>query len=196
MCFVAPATRKVVVKDLTESVFAFIHIVEEWVLSIAMLSIAGLTIANVLSRSVLGESLAFTEELSQFLIILVCFVGLSYAASKGRHIRMNAFLEQLPHRPRKAMMIAIAATTSLLMFYLAYQAMIYVRVVFVLESVSPVLQVPLYIVYMAAPIGLVLAGIQYILTVIRNVTGPEVYLSYTQSDTYKEPAVEESSKRI
>lgn len=183
-------------KHLTERLFAAIHTVEEWVLALAMLGIAGLTIANVISRTVAGISLAFTEELSQFLIILVCFVGLSYAASLGRHIRMNAFFEQLPHRPRKALMVIIAGSTALLMFYLAYQAMIYVRVVYVLESVSPVLQVPLFTVYLAAPIGLILAGIQYILTVFRNVTGDRVYLSYTQSDAYKEPLIEETSKRI
>jgi TRAP-type C4-dicarboxylate transport system permease small subunit len=61
-----------------------------------------------------------------------------------------------------------------------------------LETVSPALQVPLYIVYSAAPIGLALAGIQYALAAVRNCTDAEVFLSYEQRDEYEDvppPAV-------
>ncbi|MEX2670814.1 MAG: TRAP transporter small permease [Phycisphaeraceae bacterium] len=169
--------------------FKVIHKIEEWLLAWAMIAMAVLTILNVIARVTFNYSLAFAEELTGFLIIIVCFVGLSYAASEGRHIRMTAFYDMLPVKPRRALMIVIAAVTSLLMFYLAYWSVGYISVVRELDSVSPTLRVPLYIVYLSAPLGLVLAGIQYALTVVRNLRerGDIVYMSYGHSDAYAEP---------
>lgn len=181
--------------NIARRTFAVVHAIEAFILAAAMLAIATLTIANVITRTFFGQSIAATEELSQFLIILICFVGLSYAASQGRHIRMNVFFDMLPPRPRKALMIFIAATTAALMFYLAWQAVLYVLVVAELGSVSPVLQVPLYIVYLSAPAGLALAGIQYVLTVAKNLTAPDIYLSFDHMDHYIDEA-EETTKGI
>lgn len=166
-------------------VFAIVRKIEEWLLASAMICLAVLTIANVISRNAFNESLAFAEELSQFLIILVCFVGLSYGASMGRHIRMTALYDQLPEKVRKVFMVFIAGTTSLLLFFLAFLAL---RYAWGVDARSPVLHVPVYLVYLFAPIGLTLGGIQYALTVVRNLTSKGVYLSYDLKDEYEEPA--------
>lgn len=167
--------------------FKIIQCVEGFLLAFAIIAIASLTILNVFARSLLGFSFAFTEELCQFLIVLVTFAGLSYGASKGRHIRMTALYDLLGGRARKAAMIGIAGFTALLLFWLAGYAVNYVLVVRRLGSVSPVLQVPLYLVYLAAPAGLVLAGIQYSLAVAQNLRQDEVYLSFDTKDEYGEP---------
>lgn len=179
-------------RSIAQSLFTVIHKIEEWLLTWAMILVAVLTITNVFSRLLFNHALAFAEELTRFMIIVICFVGLSYAASRGRHIRMTALYDLLPLRPRKILMMVIAAVTALLMFYLAYASVGYIYVIYDLESMSPTLRVPLFIVYLAAPIGLVLAGIQYLLTLVRNLNEPDaVYLSYDQTDAYEEaPAVE------
>jgi TRAP-type C4-dicarboxylate transport system permease small subunit len=169
-----------------DRLFRFIQRLEALLIGYGMILIAVLTIANVLSRSLLGESLAFVEELSQFLIVFITFIGLSYGASQGRHIRMTALYDQLSKRPRKVLMVVIAATTALLMFLLAYYALTYIETVHVLGTESPALGVPLWAVYVSAPVGFVLAGIQYALTVARNLRSPGVYISYDHTDEYEE----------
>lgn len=171
--------------------FHLIQRIEEIILGFAIIAIAALTIVNVFARAIFNFSLASTEELSQFLIILVTFVGLSYAASKGRHIRMTALYDQMGQRTRKVIMMFIAASTSCLAFFLAYHAIQYVLIVRTLGSVSPVLQVPLYLVYMITPAGLILAGIQYSLTVVQNFRQQEVFMSYDTKDEYEEPVAGE-----
>jgi TRAP-type C4-dicarboxylate transport system permease small subunit len=152
---------------------------EEQVLSGSVLLLAFLTLANVIGRSLFGQSLASAEELSRFLIVLLTFVGLGYGASKGRHIRMTAFYDQLPERPRKAMMLIISGTTALLLGAFTWLAFRYVLgTVRPLGAVSPVLEVPVYLVYLAAPLGLLLATVQYALAFLRNLTTPGVYLSW------------------
>jgi C4-dicarboxylate transporter DctQ subunit len=73
---------------------------EAFVLAFGVLLMAANSIANVVGRFVFAQSIYFTEELNQFLIVLVTFVGLGYAARKGRHIRMSAVYDQLSDRQR------------------------------------------------------------------------------------------------
>ncbi|HJL17208.1 MAG TPA: TRAP transporter small permease [Sandaracinaceae bacterium LLY-WYZ-13_1] len=160
---------------------------EELCLAWGILGIAVLTIANVIARSLFGTSIVFAEEISQFLIVFVTFLGLGYAAGQGRHIRMTALYDQLPDKPRKALATTIAATTAALLFYLSYLAVRYALfTVRELGSVSPALRVPLWYVYLAAPLGFGLAGIQYVLALVKNLTTDGVWLSFEKEDGYDE----------
>jgi len=89
---------------LATFVAAAVERIEEILLSSSVLLIAAMTIANVFCRSLLGFSLAVTDEVAQVAIIVLCFTGLSYAAGKGRHIRMTAIYDMLPPVARKSMM--------------------------------------------------------------------------------------------
>jgi len=170
-----------------EVFFKAIQWVEEAVLAFAVLAIAVLTITNVVARSVFSASLASTEELCQFLIIIVTFIGLSYGVSRARHIRMTAVYDLLGARARKVLMVVICASTALLLFYLAWEAFAYAMVVRRLGSVSPALQVPLYAVYLVAPLGLGMAGVRYVMALVQNLVKPEVYLSAAVKDRFAEP---------
>ena len=164
---------------------------EAFVLAFGVILMAVNSIANVIGRFVFAQSIYFTEELNQFLIVLVTFVGISYAARKGRHIRMSAFYDQLSERGRKVMMIFVAAVTAAVLFVLAYYSFEYVMRVAKLGKVTPSLQVPLYLTYIWVPLGLLMTAIQYVLTVVRNLQAEEVYISYEQVDAYDETGLEE-----
>ena len=169
-------------------VFQIIQRIEEVLLATGILVIAALTIVNVFTRSALGLSLAFAEELSQFFIIVVTFVGAGYAASQGRHIRMTALYDQLSERRRKVLMLAISGSTCALCCALVFWSLRYANTVRELGTVSPALEVPLWLVYMAAPIGLGLTALQYGLTFYRNLRESTVYISYDVPDEYEAPA--------
>lgn len=169
---------------------------EAFVLAFGVLLMAANSIANVVGRFVFAQSIYFTEELNQFLIVLVTFVGLGYAARKGRHIRMSAVYDQLSDRQRKAMMILIAAVTAAVMFVLAYYSYVYVARVAKLGKVTPSLQVPLYLTYFWVPLGFIITGIQYIMTVVKNLQSDDIYISYEQIDTYEEGEGMESPSEL
>jgi len=73
------------------------------------------------------------------------------------------------------------------MLILAWYSLDYVGTVQFLESVSPVLQMPLYVIYALVPVGLVSAAIQYTLTAVRNAVSPGVYISFDVKDEYEQP---------
>lgn len=159
----------------------------EWiVLSWGVLIMAANSIANVIGRFVFNQSIYFSMELNQFLMVLITFMGLGYAARQGRHIRMSAIYDQLPDAGRKVLMIVIAGVTSIVMFVLAYYAFSYVHRIWELEKVTPSMRVPLWITYVWVPLGFVITGIQYALTVFQNLRSDEVYVSYDRVDSYEE----------
>lgn len=159
----------------------------EWfVLSWGVLIMAANSIANVIGRFVFNQSIYFSMELNQFLMVLITFIGLGYAARQGRHIRMSAIYDQLPDMGRKALMIIISLVTAAIMFTLAYYSVSYVHRLFELGKVTSSLRAPLWITYLWVPVGFVITGIQYLLTIYQNLRSPEVYVSYEVIDSYGE----------
>lgn len=159
---------------------------ESVVLAYGVILMAVNSVANVFGRFVVGQSIYFSQELNEFLIVLVTFVGLGYATRQGRHIRMSAFYDQLPDRGRKILMIVIALVTGTIMLVLAYYSYLYVDRLARLGKVTPSLQVPLYLTYLWVPVGFVITGIQYYLTVVRNLQRRDVYISFENVDSYDE----------
>jgi TRAP-type C4-dicarboxylate transport system permease small subunit len=147
----------------------FVTRLEEACLAGGIAGIAALTIANVLGRTLFGTSLAFAEEVSGFLIVFVTFLGIGYAAARRRHIRMTVLSELLPENASRRLDRVVAMTTAALLFVLTYLGLSYaLGTMRTLGSVSPVLGVPLWIVFLSAPLGFFLGGVQYLLIALRG----------------------------
>lgn len=162
----------------------FISKIEGVMLAIGILLMALNTCVNVVSRYVFGEGLFFSGEINRILIILVTFAGIGYAARHGRHIRMSAIYDALPRQGRKALMVFIAFVTSGIMFFLCYYAYGYVDTLYGRGRILPALGIPIWIIYIWAPIGFAVTGIQYFLTGIKNLAARDVYLSTGVRDAY------------
>ncbi|MDI3325271.1 TRAP transporter small permease [Pontibacterium granulatum] len=178
---------------LLSSLDTLIDRAEAFILAWGVMLMATNTIANVFGRYVFSQSIYFTEELNEFLIIIITFMGLGYVTRKGRHIRMSAFYDLLPARAKKLMMVLIASLTAVVMFILAWYAFEYVAKIARRGRVTPALQVPLYMTYVWVVAGFALTGIQYVLTMVKNLNlaDEDVYISYTTVDQYEDPEVSE-----
>ncbi|MGY9047610.1 MAG: TRAP transporter small permease, partial [Rhodobacterales bacterium] len=100
--------------------------IEAILLATGVLLMALNTMSNVVGRYVFGESLFFSGEVNQALIILITFAGISYAARHGRHIRMSAIFDALSPRYRKPLMVVISLVTAAAMFLLTWYSVEYV----------------------------------------------------------------------
>jgi TRAP-type C4-dicarboxylate transport system permease small subunit len=173
------------VRGLLATILRALRLWEETCLAFGVLALTGLSIANVLARALFAESLASAEELSRFLMIWITFIGIGYGASRGRHVRMTALYDALPPRAQKACMLLVTFGTSGLCGWFGLLALDYVfGTARALGSVSPVLEIPKWLVFLAAPIGLFCAALQYALAGLRNLLEPEIYLSFTARDEY------------
>jgi TRAP-type transport system small permease protein len=97
--------------------------IEEVILAAGMAGIAMITAANVVTRYLTNISLAFTEEYSMALMVVVTLVGTSYAVACGNHIRIGYFIDNLsaPGR-RRAELFALFATGLCFVIILVYGA--------------------------------------------------------------------------
>lgn len=164
--------------------------IESFALAAGVLLMAANTVANVVGRYVFQYSLFFTEELNRSIIVLITFAGLGYAARHGRHIRMSAIFDSLPAHTRKALMIVIAAFTSLAMLALAYFSVRYIGKVQTSGRVLPALQIPVWWIYVWVPIGFAVTGVQYLMTAVKNFIEKDVYLSTTVLEGYDDSETE------
>ena len=163
---------------------------EAVLLAMGVLLMAVNTIANVIARFVFGDSIFFSGEINRILIIMITFAGIGYAARHGRHIRMSAIYDALPVGGRRVLMIIIALFTSLVMFFLFYYSVVYILDQRASGRVLPALGFEIWWIYVWAPFGFLITGIQYLLTAIKNMTSRDVYLSTGVLDGYKDTETE------
>lgn len=150
---------------------------EKFVISWSIIIMALVAILNVLGRNLFHHSFTWAEEVTQFTIVWITFVGSSYAARIGAHIRISTLSDVLGQRGRKILMIVVSAGTAALMFYLGWYAYLYVAKLAEIKKQTLGLQIPLYLIMLWVPVGFVMTGIQYVLALIKNLTSKEVYLS-------------------
>jgi len=163
---------------------------EAFALSAGVLVMAFGTCANVVTRFGFGYSFFFLEELNRALIVLITFAGIGYAARHGRHIRMSAIYDSLPFMGRKVLMVVIAIITSVSMFMLCYFSVVYIASVQESGRVLPAMRIEVWWIYIWAPLGFAVTGIQYLLTAFKNIVEKDVYLSTDVLEGYEETELE------
>lgn len=167
----------------------FQAIIERWIISVSIIGMTVILLGNVAARSIFNNSWTFAEELGQFFIIIVTFIGLSYCARQGRHLKMTAIVEFLPVKIRKGIVLLITASTALLLFYLCYLSIDYVMTLYTLERVTPALRIPLYIIHIFIPVGFLFAGLQYVTELRLNLKHKEII------DGTEDPDLEGGNKK-
>jgi TRAP-type C4-dicarboxylate transport system permease small subunit len=164
----------------------FISKVEAVMLAMGVILMAANTCTNVIARYVFGEGMFWSGEVNRILIILITFAGIGYAARHGRHIRMSAIYDAIPPKGRKVLMIFIALVTSVIMFFLCYHSVLYIDTLESRGRILPALGIEIWWIYIWAPVGFAITGIQYFLTAIKNLTSKDVYLSTGVIDGYSD----------
>ena len=167
---------------------------ERVVVAGSVLIMAGLMSAHVVGNLLFDRGIPGTYEVTEMLIVVMTFVGVGYAARCARHISMSAIYDQLSGWARKAMLIVICLGTGALMFYFAYKSAQYDITLYERGRASSSLGVPLWMVNLALPIGFTLAGVQYLLTIVRNLISDDIYRSFNEKEEYSAVPIDDSGQ--
>ncbi len=151
-------------------------------------ALAVLLITNVLARTFF-QSIYFAEEISQFLVMLITFTGVSYAVRKARHIRMGAFLDAMPPPVEKIFIIIISAISALVMAIMAWASWEYLTNAMDMSHKTPALRMPKWTFYVIIPIGFGLACLQYIRTILKNIIEDDPWQSPDQQSEYEDEEI-------
>ncbi|MCO5101412.1 MAG: TRAP transporter small permease [Burkholderiaceae bacterium] len=130
------------------------------VIILLMATMAAFVFANVVSRYVFNHSMVWVEELTQYQMIWITWLGAGLALRQGRHVAVDVLQDALPASLRAALRWAIVAIMLAFLAALAwYGAQI---VAFSWNQETPMLGIRTGIPYLGIPIGAVLFALHLV----------------------------------
>lgn len=175
-------------RKLNRRIGVVVNAVEVSILVFCVASLAILLITNVFARTFF-QSIYFAEEVSKFLVMLTTFTGVSYGVRKARHIRMGAFLDAMPQKMEKGFLIIISFISAVVMAIMTWFSYKYLMNALEMGHMTPALRVPKWTFYVIIPIGFGLACIQYVRTIIKNLTEKDPWQSPDQQSEYEDEQI-------
>lgn len=129
--------------------------VEEYIIAILMAAMCISILLATISRytSLFVMQLIWCEEFARFCMIYVCFLGAAVAVTRGSHFAMEAVVVATHGNVRKALVLIDYALTFIFLVFIVYFGAKQVIGVFNTGKVSTVMGVPMWIVFLALPIG-------------------------------------------
>jgi TRAP-type C4-dicarboxylate transport system permease small subunit len=133
-----------------------------WLIIGMMAAMVAMVFANVVSRYIWNYSFIWAEELSQYLMVWITFLGAGLALREGRHVAVELLQDRLPIKTKRSVRHLVAAL--IILFLLALVILGFQFAIFAWEQETPVMNIPLGIPYLAVPLGalLLLAHIGFI----------------------------------
>jgi TRAP-type C4-dicarboxylate transport system permease small subunit len=142
------------------------HGVEDWI-SVAILWVMSIFVfLQVFTRYFLNNSLAWTEEISAYLLICLTFIGSAMAVRKNTHIQIEFLYTLISYRA--GLILALAIDVMRIAFlalsaYLAYEVMLIMQFQYM-----AVVSWPLSWVYACVLLGYVAMTIRSVQVIIRH----------------------------
>ena len=133
---------------------------------LALWSLAVIVFLQFFTRYVLNDSLAWTEEIARYVLILVTFFGAITVARKGTHIFLEFFYRFLPARLGKWLAVAMEAISFAFFGYMAWVA---VELAMKTRTKMASAEIPKSLVYWGVAAGLAVIAFYSLLWLLRKI---------------------------
>lgn len=127
--------------------------VEKAIMGVGLFATTMIIFANVVARYVFQNSFIWAEELARYNIVWVAFIGMSLCARLGAHVTMDVLFARLRGHAQVFVWRFINVVTAGFSLYLAYSGWLLVSSVWRSGQISPATGVPMWLVYLAVPVG-------------------------------------------
>jgi len=132
-------------------VIGFMNTSLKYILFILMSALILCVFAQVIFRFVIEQPLAWTEELARFILFWLTFLGAAYAMSLKAHVSIDFFVNKLPKSLYKASLVLSALISTVFFYILVTEG--YSITMRTMGQLTPVLEIPMGIVYTVIPIS-------------------------------------------
>lgn len=134
---------------------------EEVVIGLLILSASVILFANVVARYVFNLGFPWAEELVRYEIVWMVFLGGSVAAREGIHIGVDIIVKFAPPAISKLVKLCIHSVSILFCVLVVFYGVELISQTKMFGQVSPAMQVPMWLVQLAIPIGASLMAIRF-----------------------------------
>jgi len=126
---------------------------EEVLLVVTLSAMTGLIFGQTLLRFSIGKTPSWTQELAQFLQVYFVYLGASYAIKMDAHIRVTFIGKIIPLFLRNTFEITSYFCFIVFCFILIYWGFPLCNDIRNFNQVSAAMRLPMYIPYLALPLG-------------------------------------------
>lgn len=126
---------------------------EELIIGVLLASAAATIFVNVVARYVFNLGFPWAEELVRYEIVWMAFIGGSVAARQGIHIGVDVIAKFAPPRIGRMVTLVVYALSVAFCSLFAYFGAELIVETSAFGQVSPALQVPMWTVQAAIPVG-------------------------------------------
>lgn len=130
---------------------------EEAFVGISMMAVTILLFINIILRFFFSAGISWTEEFVRYAIIWITFIGGSICFRRGIHVGIDVLIDYLPTKGKKILSFIINLMAIALMFFLIKFGIDLVIFSMNTGQLTPALQIKMYWVYLAIPIGALLS---------------------------------------
>lgn len=121
---------------------------------------------DVFSRYLFNRPVLFSDEISAYLIVLICFLGAADALRENKHIIVDVITMRLRFKVRLWLSFVTSILSLVFLFIFTWQSIVMVYHSFVRGMVVPsILLTPLWIPQMLVPIGSILLCLQFLVEI-------------------------------
>ena len=129
------------------------NFVEEIIIGSLLATASAILFANVVARYVFNWGVPWADELVRYEIVWMVFIGGSVATRKGMHIGVDILTTFSPPKARTAILLLINSISLAFCLVLVVNGAELVAQIMMFRQVAPALQVPMWVVQLAIPIG-------------------------------------------
>jgi TRAP-type C4-dicarboxylate transport system permease small subunit len=112
----------------------------------------------------IGEPLFWIEELCQYLMVYLCFLGTAIAWGRREHLVVDFLPSLLPETPRKALTFAVDAFVLVFAAWAAFASAEFA--LYSMRKVSISLEAPVGYGYLGAPVGFAIVALQSLIFMV------------------------------
>ena len=162
-----PGVEKV---DLIKIIEGFLVRIISWIIGFLLALMVILVFSNVIARYFLNSALAWSEEISRFMLIWVAFLGSVLAYVRNEHLGLDILITVLPPRSSRVVLVFANLLVIAAIFVLLHGGWSITSHTFNSGWTSPALSIPYGVVYMIVPVCSLLLLLQAFVKLRENIS--------------------------
>lgn len=135
--------------------------IEEVVVAVGMSVASVVLFLNVVLRFGFNSGWEWAEEVARYTIVWIVFIGGSICARKGMHLAVDAVAIRLKEANQRILRMFVDVVCFLFSIYLVLYGYEMVDLARETEQLTAALEIPIYWVYLAIPVGGALMSVRF-----------------------------------
>lgn len=126
-----------------------------------------LLFVQVVTRYCFGHAVTWAEEVATILFVWMVYLGVAAAVLSRKHLKIDAFVEMLPFKAKKTLLIISNVIFLAFSLYIIFPMMSLVNNYAAKSAASPILKIQKALSYVVMPLCFLLTAIRLVQEIIR-----------------------------